>query len=284
MRGRRRRRGLQAAAAAAVIAMAGVLTWRGLVEAPVVDVPVATVERASGSAIRWHTRSRAVLRGMATDDLVLTGRSLTTGEASRVALRWHERGSLRVDEHTQVEFTDSSAVSLIAGAVYFDSDGAPPRVLTIRTPVGAITHHGTQYMARFEGGRLYVAVREGAVSVNDGDRQHRVAAGDAVVIDAFGASSGGAISSFDPAWDWARDIAPLRVPDGASVEAMLRWVARESGRRIVYADAATERAAVATRISGLADAAPGDALVAMGLMTDMSFVTRDGLIIVETQD
>jgi ferric-dicitrate binding protein FerR (iron transport regulator) len=284
VRGRRRRRALQAIAASAVIAAIGLVTWRGLIEAPIVDVPVATVERASGGEIRWHTRTRAVLRDMATDDVVMTGRSLTTGEASRVALRWHERGSLRIDEFSQVEFSEPRAVNLVAGSVYFDSDGAPPQALTVYTPVGAILHQGTQYMAQFAGGKLQVAVREGAVSVSDGGRQHRVAAGEVVVIDAFGANPAEAISSFDPVWDWARDIAPLPALDGASVEDILRWVARESGMRVVYADAATERAAVATRISGLADIDPGEALSAMNLMTDLSFASRDGVILVEAQE
>lgn len=280
---RRRRTGLRALAAVAAFAAVGLVTWRALVETPVIDVPVATIERATGDAIRWHTRSREVLPAMGADAVVETGRSVTTGEGARLALRWHRRGSLRVDERSQVEFADERGVRLVTGSVYYDSDGSPPEALTIHTPVGEITHRGTQYLARFDGGRLHIAVREGVVSVEDGGRSHRIGAGERVIIDAFGAQSRETVSSYDPLWDWAQEVAPSTPADGASVEAVLRWVARESGRRIVYASAATERAAVGTRVSGLAGIEPAGALEAMGLMTDLTFTTRDGAIVVETR-
>ncbi len=223
---------------------------------------------------------------IAQDDAALfVGQRLSTGADSRVALAWHSGGSLRVNEHTRVELVSQRSVRLVAGSLYFDSaaSAGAAGALSIQTPAGEVLHTGTQFMLDVRGDGLVLSVREGQVKVTGDDFELTVDAGEQLDIDIAGLTARRSIESYADAWKWAEDLAPRAAMDGRTAREILAWIARETGRRIVYDSAATETATHAAVVRGLNDRSPDDSLAVLPLLTDLDFEIREGTIVVSSQ-
>lgn len=283
-RTRRRRIGLSLAAAAVCAALglwaAGpgpVLLGSGERMAEV-RFTVGSVQGKAGWLRGWG----AVGPGQA----LFAGETLATSATGRLALALPDRVSVRLDRDTQVTLLGRGRISLSRGAVYVDS-GAPTGSqgpgLRVETAAGAVHHLGTQYEARMIGSsEVQIAVREGRVELDTSTgAMHRAAAGEQITVSSAGTVVRSALSPYDERWHWVAATAPAFDIDGHSVAEFLTWAARELGRDVVYADAATEAEAARVMLSGsISGLSPDQALAAVLPTTPLHSQVRDGQLLV----
>lgn len=275
-RQRRRYVGMAVAASAMLAVIAGSLWWNS--DSPTVATDfLASVVRSTGNGVVVNGRpsSSTSLR-----DLGLgVGDHLGTDSESRVALNWPGGGSLRIDAATQLRIEADNSIALQSGSVYFDStpfasNQPEPSALLIKTSLGMISHVGTQFQARIDGGDLAVSVREGLARVN-GDRiDVSVAAGELITLDADGRFERHERTGFDDSWQWAADIAPELSLNGRTTHEVLAWIARETGRELRYRSAEARRIA-SSEPRGIGDLPPLPVLRTIPVMTSLD-VTVEG--------
>jgi len=182
-------------------------------------------------------------------DLVAAGKSesfgrdaeVITGDDGRCALRLADGASLRLDTNSRIRFENRNRLVLERGAVYLDTAGmaADTDTVAIQTPFGPVRHIGTQFEVRLDPDGLRVRVREGAVAVGQQDHTHQACAGSELLMSEDGEVQRTAIAAHGPEWDWVVGLAPTFDLEGRSLEAFLDWVSRETGRRVVFDEAAT---------------------------------------------
>ena len=102
---------------------------------------VARVERVQGAAGAADSARLAVGSALALGSTVSTG-------AGQVALRLASGGSLRVGVESEIVLTSADAVELVAGVLYFDSEGRRGGEFNVTTEVGVVRDVGTQFLAR----------------------------------------------------------------------------------------------------------------------------------------
>jgi hypothetical protein len=262
-RTQRSRRTWLAAAASVAVAAIGFVAIRGAIEAP--GAPVASVSRATGD-VKWRAslvsgwKPAAADRSLYGDNVVLTGRD------GRAALALAGGVSLRLDHDTRIAFEDAEHVSVLSGAVYFDSGTeASARPLQISTPAGAVRHAGTQYEVRLLAAGTRLRVREGRVELTPADGgSHSVRAGEQVVVSSSGELARAPVPTSGSEWEWVLHVAPPFDIDGRRVREFLTWAGRELGRDIVFAspesEAEADRAVLSGSMRGLT---PAEAIAAV---------------------
>ena len=247
-----RTRWLAAAASVAVVAVGAWLAWPATRVAPVTVATlgpvVGEVELRDGDG-PW--------RKAGTGNAVTSVSTLRTGRGGLAALALANGVQVRLDTGTELAMTEHGSARLASGAVYVDAghgrDGADTFV--VDTPLGDVSHLGTQYVARLDGGALDVAVREGRVEVR-GDGQVFVAdAGERLTVrDA--AVERGRISPTAPQWDWIGGVTPPYSIEGRTVAEFLTWAGRETGRSVVFATPADAALAGQVTLSGTVEGLP----------------------------
>jgi ferric-dicitrate binding protein FerR (iron transport regulator) len=202
-------------------------------------------------------------------EVLWTGASLQTEDA-RVALQVGSRGtlSLRVDAHSRVLFKAPGVIELQGGALYVDASAdVPPVPLTVQTAAGTVRHVGTQYQVRTVAGRtngIEVSIREGRVEIASTFGTNAGVAGERVAVSTTGGIERSALSAYDGSWQWATRVAPPFDIADRSLSAFLEWVARETGRELIYDSAAAQRAAAGLKLFGsIAGLDPDTALAAV---------------------
>lgn len=261
---RRSRQRTMTWAAAAGIAVAAVAVW---IARPLVgpgDGPVAAMARVVGDVQRDSGDGRWMSLG--STDSVAAGSRVRTGADGRAALRLPDGIELRLDSGTVIAFEDASHARLADGAVYVDAgvgSDAASSGFSLETPAGKVRHLGTQYEARLADGGLRVGIREGRVEIAGRGGKVRGDAGEQLVLQQ-GRVVRSRLAPTADQWNWVGTITPPFEVEGRSVDAFLAWVARETGRAIVYAtpEAAQRARNVALRgtVEGLT---PDEAVVAV---------------------
>jgi hypothetical protein len=242
-------------AAAVVLACAAVLAIAVGVRlaTPVVADPpvVAEVVAAFGGNV---ARRGEQLRGLQHGSAVLDGERVESGLRSSLALRY--RGAdVRLAPDTTVTFR-LSAFELQRGAVYVDTgvSGLPPGSVQVNTPLGSISHRGTQFMVQVADGSLLAAVREGVIVVEHQAQALELAAppGKAAVIELRGnaAPARSEASASGDLWSWTQAAGPGMVVAGHTVDEVLRWAARERGQALQYSNDPVARLAASTPLGG----------------------------------
>ena len=244
-------------------------------------IDVATVDSLSGEVTLVSASGSTVLEvgaAVRLDGVVSTA-------AGAVALRLPSGHSLRLDRSSEVELRSDRSISLRHGALYVESDpDGPHRVLAVQTPLGRVTEIGTQYELRLQGGGLYVRLREGAVRLEQSGKEHTVDAGTELFLDASGRSERRWIATFGPQWAWVSEIAPLPDLEGRSTYAYLRWVAREKGWSLAFADESVLRAAQTTIVQGrLGQLSPEQSLDAVLPASRLTYRLTEGTLLVAAQ-
>jgi ferric-dicitrate binding protein FerR (iron transport regulator) len=250
---RRTRRWAIPAALAASVIIALVLGGRML---PMDRAPVATVAATAGAGMQVH---------MGPGDIVYAGDSITTGE-SGLSLSFDNGLSLRLAANTSVTVEAIDEVTVTAGMIYADtgSRGRAERMITIRTNVGSATDYGTQFAVAFDSGTMSVAVREGSVEVDAPRGSFTAEAGEKLTLNNGGEAQYTKLASHDSYWQWATALAPVFDIDRRPVMDFLQWVARETGKELVFATDSARLAATSTRLSGsLAGLTPVEAIEAV---------------------
>jgi ferric-dicitrate binding protein FerR (iron transport regulator) len=206
--------------------------------------PVATVAMADGKA-------SAAGAPLAPGDPVYVGDSITTG-ADGVALTFENGLSLRLDARTTATVEGFDEVSVMAGRVYADTGTSvrDDRVIAVHTSVGSATDHGTQFAVGYGDGAMTVAVREGSVDVSARRASYTADAGQRLTLEPGHEVVVDEVPPFDDSWAWAASLAPAFDIHNRPVFDFLRWVARETGRELVFADDSVRLAAMASKLRG----------------------------------
>lgn len=207
----------------------------------------------AGEVVSATDGNRTYFDGRRLDPLTVgspinVGQTVHTESAGSLALAY--RGAdVRLKGSTMVRF-HTAHIELMAGAVYVDTQGHSPSALPviIATELGTFSHVGTQFMVAVEQDRaVTAAVREGTIMLRTDDVQKNFSASadgaELVRISATGSIDTTRVPRTGPSWSWVTEASPGKVIDGLSADEILRWIARESGTRLNYADDASAQVA-----------------------------------------
>jgi hypothetical protein len=281
---RRWKRALGFAGAAAASLAVAVFGYVGLQpSAPPASAALATIDLIEGANVTWRD-DRSQARPLGARRELFEGERLATGPDSRVALRWHSGGSLRLDASSRLELVSAGAVRLTAGRLYFDSaapntHAAAPPALAVQTPAGEVVHVGTQFMVTVADDEVVLSVREGQVKVTGDGFELVVVEDEELGLRSDGTRDVAPIDGHDPRWAWAADIAPQLELDGRTAQEILLWAARETGRSVVYESPQAELRARAV-LRGIDRRSPASALALLPHMTDLEYDLRDDAVVV----
>jgi ferric-dicitrate binding protein FerR (iron transport regulator) len=201
---------------------------------------------------------------------VLVGETIQTDASSRAALAFPSGLSLRVDRGTRFTVAAVDRIELSAGALYIDapSTHASTDTLTISTPAGSVRHVGTQYEVRTHADSVQVSVREGRVLVTAANGSSNTGeAGQMLRLNASGEVKRSTLAPTDPQWQWTLEAAPVFDIDNQTLSSFLQWIARETGRRVVYSSPQAEAAAAEVKLRGSIAGLDTDAALAAVLST-----------------
>ena len=203
----------------------------------VVREAVAVVEDVDGGPER--IRSGASVR---------IGEQIETTGQSRVALRFADGTSVRVDTRSRLRVLAGSAIELAAGAVYVDS-GRESGQFEVRTALATARDIGTQFEVRLLDAQLRLRVRTGVVELRDEVRTISGRPGTEILLSATDAMSR-PIPVHGADWEWTTRLAPRLAMEGMSLHAFLDRIAREHGWTVEYVDTFLERESARTILHG----------------------------------
>ena len=247
-----RTRWLAAAASVAAVAVGAWLVWPAARVAPVTVATlgpvVGEVELRDGDG-PWRTAG--------TGGAVTSESTLRTGRGGLAAVAMANGVQVRLDSGTQLAMNEHGSARLVGGAVYVDAGSARDQAqpFVVDTPVGSVTHLGTQYVARLDGRTLDVAVREGRVELRDGGQAFVADAGERLTVSGSSVTRG-TVSPTAPQWDWISGVTPPYSIEGRTVAEFLAWAGRETGRSIVFATPADAALAERVTLNGTVEGLP----------------------------
>jgi ferric-dicitrate binding protein FerR (iron transport regulator) len=243
--------------------------------------PVAVVERIDGTP-RRSAHLKALPEGegrLSVRDAIHAGEWIATDARTRVAVRFSDGTSVRLDVGSRARPLAPGVIELTAGAVYVDSPGESAR-FEVRTPVATARDVGTQFEVRLLDGGLRLRVRTGTVELGNGPRSVSARDGTEVTLTTAGAVSR-PFAAHGPEWDWTAGISPPFDIEGLSLSVFLDRIAREHGWALQYADSALAREASSTLLHGsVHDLAPREALDVVITTSGLSHRLDDGVLLV----
>jgi ferric-dicitrate binding protein FerR (iron transport regulator) len=264
---RRQRRSIAWRIAASLVIAVLIATFARRFIEPV-PVQVASVVNIDGRMT--YIAEDADARAGAVGQAVLVGETMQTDATSRAALAFPSGLSLRVDHATRFTVAAADRIELTSGALYIDapSGNASEDSLTISTPAGSVRHVGTQYEVRTHADSIQVSVREGRVLVTAVNGSNNTGeAGQMLRLSANGAVTRSAVTATDPQWQWTLAAAPAFDIDNQTLSSFLQWIARETGRQVVYSSPQAEAAAAEVKLRGSIAGLDADAALAAVLST-----------------
>jgi ferric-dicitrate binding protein FerR (iron transport regulator) len=165
----------------------------------------------------------------------------------------------RLDAKTRLRTLSPTILELDRGAVYVDTGEGHHKAIEVQTSVGTVRDIGTRFAVRIvERSTLLVRVRDGAVLTEQGGRTYRTQSGQELILRRDGTSERREAAPYGPEWDWVVKAAPGFDIEGRTLREFLDWVARETGWRIVLADAGLEDSAAQTVLHGSIGKLPPD--------------------------
>jgi ferric-dicitrate binding protein FerR (iron transport regulator) len=274
---RRRRRLMTFGIAASAVLAIGVAAFGVRYFGPA-PAQVAQITRIDGHLLVRPETNAA--RELAVAEDVSTGDTIQTDDRSRAALKFGDAVSLRLDRGTIVKIAAADELVLTAGALYVDSQARSPQTLTIRTDAGSVRHVGTQYQVRTHADDMEVIVREGRVMIANAAGTSSGVAGERIRVTPRGQVVRSTLPAHDAAWQWAAHAAPSFDINEQTLAVFADWVARETGRKVVYQSDAAQTAASELRLRGsISGLDPDTALNAVLSTTRLQrYQTKDELI------
>jgi hypothetical protein len=111
-------------------------------------------------------------------------------------------------------------------------------------------------------------VREGRVLVTAANGSNNTGeAGQMLRLNASGEVTRSSLAATDPQWQWTLEAAPVFDIDNQTLSAFLQWIARETGRHVVYSSPQAEAAAAEVKLRGSIAGLDADAALAAVLST-----------------
>lgn len=263
-RRKRRRVTTWGIAASFAVVVAGATFGLRLMQAE--SMPMATVAHVDGHLLAGAGDDKWNPRGIG--EPIAIGETVQTDDRSRAALTLNDGVSLRLDRNTTLRIASAERVVLASGALYVDSPLAPDGVaddsLIVQAHAGSVRHIGTQYQVRTHADALEVSVREGRVEITGAAGKSTGEAGERVHMTASGEVTRTALPAQDPAWHWVLSATPAFDIDQQPLSSFLNWVARETGRKVIYSSAEARSTAAELKLRGsIAGLDPDTALAAV---------------------
>jgi ferric-dicitrate binding protein FerR (iron transport regulator) len=168
---------------------------------------------------------------------VRAGDRLDTSAGSRATLELAGGTSVAFDQDSSAVLEAAGGIALDRGALFVDAgpDAHDP-TLHVTTAFGVVRHIGTQFEMRLLEGRLRVRVRQGSISIENGDGRWVSHEAEALVLTRGAAPQRQAIPTSGAEWSWVDRLAPPFTLEGATFGALLQWVSRYHGLRWQYAE------------------------------------------------
>jgi hypothetical protein len=268
-----------AAAAALVVAVALVLWSRTGAPARSPGPVLAAIEQVVGDVQVLGAAGSTGRPALGTPLAPGTVLRTAAGGAApgRVALRWSDGRSLRLDAGSELVLVAANRVALVRGGVYLDSDGRTAgESPTVETPRGRFREIGTQFEVRVEEGEapsVRLRVREGVVAWRDDGRAATAEAGVELALGADGSLRRDLVAPYGADWAWVLAAAPAPTIEGWPLERFLAWYGRESGFVVRYADEESRALAATVVVHGsVAHLRPDEALAVV--LASSGFSTR----------
>jgi ferric-dicitrate binding protein FerR (iron transport regulator) len=225
--------------------------------------------------------------GAALPDLgqpVRAGDVLATGNGQGLSVLIDNVESLRLDQNTTIAVVASNEFTLQSGRVYADTGDLMyrDRGMIIHTAIGSVTDVGTQFAVGVTDDRLDVAVREGRVDVSRSADEFVAVAGERLRLGHGEQAIVDALAPNDAFWNWTTALAPVFDIENKSLLEFLRWVARETGRELVFEDNELRMSAMRTDLHGsVADFEPLEAVESVLATTNFRYRILADRIIIE---
>ncbi len=230
--------------------------------------PVASIAHVDGHLLASNADAAPETR--VSGQAIRVGDTVQTDSQSRAAVSFADGLSLRLDHNTQLTVDETDRITLAAGAIYIDApsgnagDGA---ALTVNTRAGSVRHLGTQYEVRTQADAMLVSVREGRVMVTNSTGSNTGEAGQVLRLSTAGELTRSMLAATDPYWQWTLQAAPAFDIENQSLAVFLQWIARETGRHVVYSTPQAEAAATGVKLRGSIAGLDADAALAAVLST-----------------
>ena len=269
-----RRRAAFAAVAAGLL-VAAVVYVGGGGSGPSAPAPlIASVERAQGVVTTADGARVSAGSG------IVAGVQLQSGDG-QLSLRLASGGSLRIGPNSRVVLASGDEAELLAGAVYFDSEQRRPSGFVLSTGLGQIRDVGTQFLVRLDDQQLAVGVREGRVTLTRGADVDTAGVGQGLV--ASQAANGlrrDSIETFGADWEWAERLAPPFDINGRTFGEFIAWFEAQTGRTVVFADAALEREIRAAVQAGSVDEPPLQKLSTVLAINNLTYTLEGDRVVI----
>jgi ferric-dicitrate binding protein FerR (iron transport regulator) len=210
---------------------------------------VAVVEQIDGAPRRTSPASDELpsQRLSIRDDLRVDEWIETDGQ-SRVALRFPDGTSVRLDVGSRARLLSRRAIELSGGAVYVDTGRESGR-FEVRTATATARDVGTQFEVRLVDRAVRLRVRSGVVELADAARSVTGQGGTEITWSATAIASRD-FAPYGDEWNWiGRVSSPLDI-EGVALADFLARTGRELGWAIRYADAALAEEAAGIRLHG----------------------------------
>jgi hypothetical protein len=265
------------AAAAAVLVAVGVGTW--------IARPSARAAPAFGAVSRTEEGALSVASAHGPQRNLTQGAELRTGDRMRARgpalIALARGGTLRVSSGSALSIVSPGRIVLDRGLIYLDipSGSGTATPLDVDTTAGTVEHVGTEFEVMSNEQNVRVRVREGRIRfvgktdtiVADAGTELVAAPGKRIVqrrIDTYGLD-----------WSWMTALAPDYAIEGRSLMGFLRWVSRELGRPLNFADANARQIADRTILHGsVQHQAPIEAMANVLATTSLTYEIRGDAI------
>lgn len=260
----RRSRSIAYGIAAGIAAVALAVTI-GLQFRSAASTPVASVARVDG-VLQVDPAGSGNWRAVTAGEQIATGDMIRTDEGTRAAFNFGTGVSVRMDTGSLVSVAAADRVVLDHGGLYVDADprSEAQHPLVIETVYGSVRHLGTQYQVRTARSSIEIAIREGRIEITNAGGTHAGTAGEQLIVPGEGAITRATMSPQDERWQWATHVAPVFDIDNQPLADFLGWIARETGRQVVYATPGVQAGAQQLILRGsVSDLAPEQALAAV---------------------
>ncbi len=278
-----RRRAAVSAMAASFVAGLAVAWWFG--GTPQVSAPgpvVAEVLQVVGTLEVVSADGEAST--LRTGHAVRRGDRLDTASTGAAALAMANGMHLRLAGGSGLVVESVDGLRLAGGRLYADSGATvdATRSLTVHTAEAVVRDIGTRFQVIASPGRTRVLVRDGEVRVRSETGEAAAYAGDAIAVTGDGSMVRARVTADDPDWDWTQRVAVSPDIEGRPVIELLRWVAHETGKTLVFADERVEADAGTILLSGsIRGLTPLESLDVMLRATDLGYtLTASGSIVV----
>jgi len=272
---RQRIRSAWAAALVACLVLAALLVWRG----PQFWRTQTVFGQFAGEALALEVQRPGWFSRPGASTVLHVGDTVRARANTAIELRGG--GWLRLRQGATVAVARRNELWLERGTAYVDLDSERfAGRLAVLTAYGRVEHLGTQFEATVESGQLRLRVREGTVRLT-GLVEVQAMAGEELRLAGNGKLQRAYLAPYDAAWNWVQEPPTTLEVEGQSLLRLLRWVARESGRRLEFADAQVEQIADRSILHGsIRGLSPELALRAMLATTSLSAELRADSVVV----